>query len=318
MPIGYLGFLKLADQFLLCNSTGLNRQVNPLLSTGVWGAGWFNAATTTNYADSQQHFEGAMNFELQGEAAIWNLIRDWLIQQRAFPQNVILSPNGIVTYNYLIDGGDPRTGVWMSQAAITVDSTALITFSATGIALKRVEVVASTNWKVGLKTNVGAPVKPLNPSPRNRNPIPGWNTQALVTWPNAPAFWADPGALDGMVLTQANFTVNNNTQIVRGCTGDTNPVAVIQGTITVDGTMNLWRDGGIPDPYVPDSNFTAENASVIFDLGGAPALTFRMRNILLTSDAHDVQGQNTLTSRNFGMAGLGDGVFPPFLMDLAV
>jgi len=317
VPIGYLGFVKLVDQFLLTNSTGLNRQVNPLQSTAVWGAGWFNAASTTNYADSQQHFEGPLDFELQGEPDIWNLVRDWVVEERACPQTVQMSPNGIVVYDYTVDASDPRTGVWASQAAFTIDATALITLSLTGIALKRVETVSTDNFKEGLKTNVGAPVKPLNPSPRNRNPIPGWNTKADVTWPNAPDFWEDPTELRGMVLQTANFTVNNNTQIIRGCTADTNPVAVIQGTMGVEGSMSLWRDGGIPDPYVPDGNFTAENANVNFELGGAPALCFRLPFILLTSDAHDVQGQNTPTQRTFGMAGLGDGVDPPFIMDLA-
>ena len=317
MPIGYLGYLRLENQFLLTNSTGLNRQVNPIMSTGVWGAGWYNAATVTNYADFQSHFEGALNFDLQGEPDIWNRFRDWLVEQRCFAKDVTLSPNGLVVYNYSLVPGDPRTGVWMSQAAFTVDATALVTIAGTGIALKRTETISGDTFCAGLRSNVGIPTKPLNPDPRNRNPIPGWNTQAQVTWPNAPAFRDDPTELFGMVLVSANFTVNNNTQIVRGCTGDRNPVAVNQGTISVEGTMNLWRDGGIPDPYEPFDNFSAASSSIVMDLGGAPALSFRMPYVLITTDAHDVQGQNTLTTRNFGFAGLGDGVLPPFLMDAA-
>ena len=41
MPLGYFGYLKLANIFLLTNSGGLNRQVNPMYSEAVWGAGWF-------------------------------------------------------------------------------------------------------------------------------------------------------------------------------------------------------------------------------------------------------------------------------------
>lgn len=317
MPIGYLGFLNLENQFLLCNSTGLNRQVNPLQSNAVWGAGWHNAATVVAYADSQQHFEGAMNFELQGEPAIWNRVRDWLIEQRAFAKDARLSPNGIVVYNYALNPADFRTGVWLSQASFTIDATALVTLSCTGMALRRTETVANINWRNGLRDPLRRATKPLNPVPRNRNPIPGWNCAASVTWPNAPAFWNDPGNLQGMVLMQASVNFNNNTQIVRGCTGSVNPVAVIQGTMTVDGSMNLWRDGGIPDPYVPAGNFGADGASVVFALGGAPALTFRIRHVLLTSDAHDVQGANTITSRNFGLAGVGDCINPPMEMDPA-
>lgn len=320
MPIGYLGYVKLLDQFLLTNSTGLNRQVNPLFSEAVWGAGWYNAAKHTNYADSQQHYQGNIDFELQAQTDIWNLVRDWVIEDRACAQSLTLSPNGYVVYDYTLDEDDPRTGVWANSCSFTIDSESLISLSLDCIALKRTETITSTSdFCTGMRTNPanGVPTNPLNPTTRNRNPIPGWNAAATVTWPNAPDFWSDPGELTGMVLRSADITVNNNTQIVRGCTGDTNPVAVIQGTISVDGSMTLWRQGGIPDPYVPDSNFTASEASVIFELGGTPALTFRLPYIVITSDAHDVQGQDSLTHRVFGIAGLGDGTQPPFLMDQA-
>ena len=320
MPIGYLGYLKLENQFLLTNTTGLNRQVNPLMSRAVWGAGWRNAAAVVAYADSQMHFEGAMNFELQGEPAIWNRIRDWLIENRAYSKDVLLSPDGIVVYNYLTDPADPRTGVWLSQANLTINNNSLVTVSATGMALRRREIDSNVNWKVGLKTNIGVPTKPMNPVPRNRNPILGWNCKAEIQWPNSPAFWSDPGNLLGMVLVQADLRINNNTQIIRGCTGNINPVAVLQGTINCEGSMNLWRDGPIPDPYGDSfnpGNFGADGASVIFRLGGAPALTCRVKHVLLTSEEHNLGGQNEPVTHNFGIAGIGDGIDPPFLMDQA-
>jgi hypothetical protein len=315
MGIGYLGYAKITDKFLLCNSTGLNRQVNPLESRAVWGAGWYNAASVTNYADSQQHFEGAINFELQGDAELWDLIRDWLVEQRAFAKSCIISPNGIISYEYTKDDADPRSGVWMRQCSINIDNNALITMAATCIGLKRTEIITGSSY-ITMRTGVGAPTAPMNPAPRNRNPIPGWNAAATVVWPNAPAFYSQANPA-GMVLMSANVNVDNNTQIIRGCTGDVNPVAVIQGTISAEGAMNLWRDGGIPDPYGTPGNFTAANASVTWSLGGAPALVFRLPHLLLRTDAYDVTGQNNPTTRNFGLAGVGDGVAPPFLMDAA-
>jgi len=40
MSIGYYGYAKLSNIFLLTNTGGLNREVNPILSEAVWGAGW--------------------------------------------------------------------------------------------------------------------------------------------------------------------------------------------------------------------------------------------------------------------------------------
>jgi len=315
MPIGYLGYAKLANQILLTNSTGLNRTVNPIMSTAVWGAGWYNAATTTNYADGQQFFEGGLDFELQAAAEVWNLIRDWLIEDRACSQSLVMSPDGFTTYSYTQSDSDARSGVWLRGASINISPEALITLGLDCIALQRTEAVTTGRFCADRRTGTGMPLNPLNPAPLNRNPIPGWMAGATVVWPNAPAFWSNPAQLTGMVLRSATINVNNNTQLIKGCTGDRYPVAVIQGTIDATGDMSLWREGGIPDPYEPSGNFTASNASVEFALGGAPALQFYLNNILLTTDAYNVKGQNEPTSRDFGFAGLGDGVNPPLIMD---
>jgi hypothetical protein len=319
MPIGYLGYAKLANQFLLTNSSSLNRKIEPLYSEAVWGAGWYNAAKHTNYADSQQYFEGGLEFELQAQATVWNLIRSWLIEDRACSQSLVMSPNGFVVYDYTKDTNDSRTGVWLKSASFSIDAEQLIKVSAECIALKRTETVSQGKFCANMRSNPanGAPVNPLNPAPRNRNPIPGWNAAATIVWPDSQPFWSTPSNLTGMVLKSASINVNNNTQLIKGCTGDANPVAVIQGTITAEGDMSLWREGGIPDPYATPGVFTASNANIAFSLGGAGGLTFRMNYVVLTSDAHDIQGQDTPTTRNFGFAGLGDGISPPFLMDQA-
>jgi hypothetical protein len=328
MPIGYLGYAKIGDPygspsseiFLLCNSTGLNRQVNPLLSTAVWGAGWYTAAQHTNYADSQMSFEGAINFELSGNASIWNLVANWLIENRAYAKSCTISPNGFAVYSYTLSNTDSRSGAWCKSCSFTIDAGALVTVAATAVALKRTESGATgTNYAANKRDPGNAPANPLNPDTRNMNPIPGWNVTATVAWPNSQTFWADTNDTTrlGMVLMKATVNVNNNTQVIRGCTGDLAPVAVIQGVIHAEGNMELWRNGGIPDPYGTPGNFTATGASIGLAIGsGAGALAMDLDHVLLTSDAYDVQGQNNPSNRNFGFAGLGDGTAPPITMDL--
>jgi hypothetical protein len=316
MPLGYLGYIKLGSIYLLANTSGLNRQVNPLLSKAVWGAGWYNAAATTNYADSQQHFEGPVQFELQGSPVIWNLFRDWLVEQRVNPQSIELSPNGILRHAYTANLSDPRSGCWISQAAFSVDANALITVNATMMALKRTETATASSYKA-INVGPGTPTAPLNPAPHNRNPFPGWSAITTINWPGAPSIYTLVNPT-GFVLMNSNFTINNNTQIIRGCTGDANPVAVLQGTMAVDGSMTLWRDGPIPDPYdQPGTPFTASGASLSMQFGSTSPLQFFIDHVLLTSDAHDIQGDNSPSTRVFGFAGLGNGTLPPFRMAAA-
>lgn len=313
MSLGYLGYLKIEDKYLLANSTGLNRQVNPLISQGVWGAGWYNAAMETSYADSQQSFEGAVQFELQGDPDLWTLVSDWLINERVYAKSIEISPNGIQRYKYTKETNDCRSGVWMKSASFNIDSGSLITVNSNLMALKRAEEITGTTYK-NLRVGPGRPTSPLNPAPHNRNPLPGWAAKAEIGWPGAPAFWSDTNCA-GLVMTTASVTVENNTQIIRGCTGDPNPVAVLQGAMQVSGSITLWRDGPIPDPYgQPGTPFTASDAYLNISLGSVNPLGFEIAHLLLTSDAHDVQGQNTPSTRVFGFSGLGNGEEPPFKM----
>src|SRR6516165_12296912 len=130
MSIGYYGYAKLSNIFLLTNTGGLNREVNPILSEAVWGAGWYTGAQTTNYADSQMQFSGALTFELQGGLPkVWNLIVDWLVNWRVYPQSMLVSPNGLAIQSFQADSnpnGNTRGGVWMNSAGLTIDPAASI------------------------------------------------------------------------------------------------------------------------------------------------------------------------------------------------
>jgi hypothetical protein len=157
----------------------------------------------------------------------------------------------------------------------------------------------------------------LNPAPTNRNPFAGWSALTTITWPGAPDIYSLSNPT-GFVLQKGDFTVNNNTQIIRGCTGDANPVAVLQGTIAVDGSLTIWRDGPILDPYaISGTPFTASGASIGIQFGTVSPLGFNINHVLITEDSYDIQGQNTPSVRVFGFAGLGDGLLPPFIMQPA-
>lgn len=314
MPLGYFGRLTLANTTLLTSSGGLNRQVNPIRSEAVWGAGWYTGAKHTNYADGQQHFEGTFSFELQGIPVVWNLISDWLINQRVFPQSVVISPNGITTQTYTANSADPRTGVWLNSAGFTIDPERAISINADLRALRRTETQSASTYRA-IRVGPGTPVSPLNPSPYNRNPFPGWAAITQLTWPGSPAIFSD-SVPTGFVLMGADYTFNNNTQIIKGCTGSPNPVAVMQGTMAVEGTARLWRDGPIQDPYaISGQPFTASGASLSMTFGTVnPTPQIIISHVLLTSEEFTIQAQDTPVPRVFGFAGLGDGTAPPMLM----
>lgn len=341
MSIGYYGYAKLGGAtaspggqypsiLLLTNTGGLNREVNPILSEAVWGAGWWTGAQHTNYADSQMQFSGALTFELQGGLpTVWKLITDWLVNWRVYPQSMIVSPNGLAIQSFQADtnpNGNTRGGVWMNSAGFTVDPAASIKLNCNVIGLQRTETYSASTYRA-VRTTTNVPTLPLNPAPINRNPFPGWLAQAIVNlWPSnypggAPPNYS-PTNPTGMFMMGADWTFNNNTQVVRGCTGDPNPAAVMQGVMGVEGTMRLFRDGVIPDPYAyqfpPTAPFTASTTNVTLLLAGPnkdgtnPTILFP--HVLLSSEEFAITGQNEVVPRTFGFAGLGDGTQPPMAM----
>lgn len=230
MSLGYMGYAKLDNIFLLTTSSGINRNVSPLISNAVWGGGWYNAAKT-NFADSQQHFEGSLNFELQAFPTVWNLFADWLVEERVYSKSFSMSPNGLTEFFYTRDEADYRSGAWCSGASFNVDANSLITVGANVVALVRQEVNSPGNY-LSRRIGPGRPTGPLNPTPRNLNPLPGWYAYADIDWPNAPPIWTRNNT-SGFVMMNGSINANNNTQIIRGCCYGGARVITPQGILTI-------------------------------------------------------------------------------------
>ncbi len=128
MGMGYQGYAKFYTDprggndastkkavVVLTTGASVNLVLEPIYSSGVWGAGWYNAADAAHYADNAIRYEGNIETELQvgTMGAYWNLIQDFAIAHRAYPKSLEISPDGAHVYKYLIratDGeGNPLT-----------------------------------------------------------------------------------------------------------------------------------------------------------------------------------------------------------------
>jgi hypothetical protein len=129
--------------------------------------------------------------------------------------------------------------------------------------------------------------------------------------------WHCPIAVYDVYRSDSHSFIANGIA-VKNCTGLPNPAAVMQGVMAVEGTMRLFRDGVILDPYAsttPGGPFTASGSSIQMSFGNlAPIPTIQFLHVLLTSEEFTIAGQNEIVPRTFGFAGLGDGTQPPMLM----
>lgn len=330
MGLGFAGYAKIESSFVLCNTTGLEVQINPIYSAAVFGSGWYNAAAVTNFADNQLTYEGPIEFDLQGNPTIWDIVRDWAILRRAFPKSLELSPDGSVVYQYTFSDLALFDGAWNSALSLRFSPEAITKATANAIAIRRVEVFSDLQYfdfddgGPAPKTGVGTPLSPVNPptaptGARNLNPIPGWNSRAafVINDTDSLEVYAGEETDYKTEVMDYSFDITNNTQIVRTCNGKRIPSAVLQGTIDVTGSVTLYREGGIKDPVKLDVDEASGAADYVYadqtylGINIGDTLFVKIPYALITSSDYGVKGQNEVSTRTFGIKGIGDGVEPP-------
>jgi hypothetical protein len=170
MAMGYQGLAQIeisrdgTDGFvpLLIEGSSINMVLEPIYSEAVWGAGWYNAATNVNYADNAIRYEGGLDFQLQASANVWNLVRDWAIEYRAFSRAARITPDASWVYYYgpsqgnsgdaradyndqgdgtsaniVLNQGRGRMGLWCRGLSLSTSEASFVTGSIDTVALFR-------------------------------------------------------------------------------------------------------------------------------------------------------------------------------------
>lgn len=78
---------------LLCTGGNINLTQDPIMSGGVWGAGYANAAPIA-YAFNYLSLEGSVNFEWVNQTAVWNAMKAFAFTDRTTPTVIRLLPDG--------------------------------------------------------------------------------------------------------------------------------------------------------------------------------------------------------------------------------
>ena len=97
--VGYRGLCSIkpkdAEDFtvLLCTGGNINLTQDPIMSGGVWGAGYANAAPIA-YAFNYLSLEGSINFEWVNQSSVWNALKKFAFTDRTEETEVHLLPDG--------------------------------------------------------------------------------------------------------------------------------------------------------------------------------------------------------------------------------
>lgn len=343
MGMGYQGYAKFYKSgpntdpmVMLATGASVNLVLEPIFSTAVWGAGWYNAADAAHYADNALRYEGNLDIELQMGAAggFWDYCASFIVASRAYPRSLEISPDGAHVYKYLTTGAYNATydthGCWCRSANFSTSEGSFVTCSLGVVAIFRTEsdpTGSGSNYsnysyiiqKTGViasKCSDLAVTNPLNPSGGNVDPIPFWKTNAQLgvgTYPGPFGSVTLPEA--GTETVEWSIDVTNNEHILYTCSGSRLPRAVLMGPMSVGGNVTLYHQNGVFDPIIgPAGTGTitspyayAENTWFqiqIAKLGGG-YVYIEVPAAVIESDDYSITGADNITNRSFSIKGLG-------------
>lgn len=95
--IGYSGVVKLAGKQVLATGGNMSVQYTPLYTSGVWGAGWYNATEKIAYAPNYVTLSSSVNYQLT--AGITSDLSEWAFTNRNTAKSYQILPNGKAGYS---------------------------------------------------------------------------------------------------------------------------------------------------------------------------------------------------------------------------
>lgn len=362
-----MGFVKFyqtgpsaSPLLILTTGASVNLTLEPIYSSAVWGAGWYNAASSSHYADHALRYEGSVEIELQATNELWNFLRDFASEQRAYPRSAEISPDGQRIYKFITTGAYDSTfdnnGMWCTSLSFSTSEGSFVTSSVGVVGLHR---VVDTGGNVYIDNRTGVTTAdeimttyPLNPCSANISPIPFWRTDAKLVdlgdcstypYPQYPpytpfnTYTSSDEFQDDLEVIEWSIDVTNNHTILYTCNGVKEATAVLMGAIDASGSVTLYSPTGVFDPIVGDGTQGTETNPYIYaqrtvfqvEIQRSPASSnpvyIELPAPVVESDDYGVKGQNDVTTRGFGLKGLGGRtnaptntiIYPPFMMSQA-
>lgn len=344
-----MGFARLYETgpasdaiLLLATGASVNLVLEPIYSSAIWGAGWYNAATSAHYGDGPLRYEGNIDIELQGTNELWNLVRDWASEQRAYPRSADICPDGQNVYQFRTTGAYDATfdneGAWCTSAGFSTSEGSFVTVSLGVVGLSRtIGTPAGAATYINQRTGVIAGTSPdtirgsypLNPVSSNVSPIPYWRTNAnlldldsggALVYPNYPSYtpFSSGSAIQaGLETVEWSIDCTNNHVVLYTCDGDRQATAVLQGAQDASGSVTLYRSEGVFDPITgPSGTGTETNpwsyaqrlcfrVEIERSPASSNAVYIELPAAQIESDDYSLRGQSDVVTRGFSIKGLG-------------
>ena len=296
------GTLADADTPIL--STGGSVSVNhePIFSTGVWGAGWYNAAENVAYSMNSMRIEGDVSYELVAGNVFNSLLSFGFTNRAAL---------GGTTIKVLPQGTNGYTGAaWCSGVSFDGSQGANVTGSF-NYASGNMETIY---WNVGGSTTALGSKLGVGGHPSGTTPAVGDKFNCMYP------YWASGIKLGTIALADViNWSANYTSEVnfLTLCSGrnvvPTDPDYIMVGSMSASGSFTVL---GVNGQLSPDQFHQQKSCVISMAPGNALATpnTISFANIVYTSGSTAVQTGGSYITADISFTAMGDGANPPMLL----
>lgn len=311
--VGYRGYAKItsASKTVYVLATGGNISLNQdaIFSSGVWGAGYKNAAEQIAWAYNYLRLEGSVDFELT-YGDVWDAIREFALDDRTSSSNkIILKPDGSNGFNgtaYCSSLSFDCSEGSVLTSSLGFQGDAGGTNAITALGTPNVSALGAAQTAQGTGTDAYAFLGGYGKL------IPYWATKV--------------GAIQDCISWNCSY--NSDIQLLKCCTGSgTSPEGadyILLGNMSADGSYTIFTLSGDFTPYKyhqkkdlsisikqPPTQSVGETEEVA---SSDDAYTLYISKALVSSGSTSMTTGASYIQADFNFTALGDGYNPPISM----
>lgn len=285
--VGYRGYAKIDSVPLLATGGQISLNQDPLLSSGVWGAGHKNAAANIAWAYNYLRLEGNVSYELT-KGAVWAKVKSFAFDDRTTSTNIELKPDGANGYS-----GD----AYCSGVSFSCSEGQLVSGDLNFIG------DAGAQGGTAITANGNANNTPNGAGGANFYASIGGADKVIPYWATSVSSVTD--------AISWNCSYNSDIQLLKCCKGDaTAPIGadyVLLGDMSGDGSYTIFTLSGDfkPTNYHGEKNLTI----TIVNVG-----SISIPKALVSSGSTSLQTGASYITADFNFTAIGDGTNAPISM----
>lgn len=286
--VGYRGYAAIDGVPLLATGGQISLNQDPLLSSGVWGAGHKNAAANIAWAYNYLRLEGNVSYELT-KGSVWGKVKAFAFTNRTTSTTITLRPDGANGYN----GAGYCSGVSFSCS--------------------EGQLVSGDINFIGDAGGSGGLAITANGTPNSAENGAGGQS----------GFYSSIGGADKVIpywatsvssVTDAiswNCSYNSDIQLLKCCKGEsTAPLGadyVLLGDMSGDGSYTVFTLKG---DFAPSSYHGVKNLTITITGAGSISIP----KALVSSGSTSIQTGASYITADFNFTAIGDGTQAPISM----